>query len=167
MHPLKERYVNRSRESLLPGRRINALSQEEVKSMERNFRGLGYDGVLEFDESTASKTKFVVYKDENDEEIGKVVVGADIFPGYDVANPNAVLDPLAAVAHEITHYERWISKRELPQGKFDDIDEAITSLQAVCSYTSDLSSLHIQQLVSDALHRLIKFYKNNNKVEES
>jgi hypothetical protein len=158
--------VERSRESLLSGRRITSLTPEEIKSMERNFRGLGYDGPLEFDESASSKTKFVVARDENDDEFGKIIVGADIFPGYDVANPNAVLDPIAAVAHEITHYTRWVSKRELPFGIFNDIDEAMTSLQAVCAFKSDLNALHIEQLVSDALSRLVKYQRNFKLSEE-
>lgn len=129
------------------------------------FRALGYQGPIEFDGGHGGRTRFVV-RDTEDGEVGLIVVGPDVFPGFDVANANAVMDPLAAVAHEITHYERWRSGRELPMGHLEDIDEAMTSLQAACAFHRDLNSLHIEQLVSDALERLARFVRNNPPHEQ-
>ena len=160
--------MKKHRESLLPGRRVAALKEREKRNITDMFRAMGYNGPLEFDEKHGGRTRFEVRdaEDGEDRKIGVIVVGPDIYPGLNVANANSVMDPLPAVAHEITHYDRWNSGRELPHGYLEDIDEAMTSLQAACAFRG-LSSLHIQQLISDALERLVAYIQKQNNLHDN
>jgi hypothetical protein len=147
--------------SLPPGRRQAALTEEEMRRAEEIFRALYYEIQIEFEPGNGSHTRFVVKTDAtNGEKTGLIIIGPDLYPGADVANPNAVLDAVAAAAHEITHYIRWREGRALPRGH---LDEAMTSLQAVCSFRSALSPNQIEQLVTDALHRLLQL---SNEINE-
>jgi hypothetical protein len=147
--------VSRESISLPPGRRQAALSEPEMRRAETVFRALDYKGRVEFDARAGGKTRFVVRPDESTgEEEGVIIIGPDLYPGLAVANPNSVLDPTATAAHEITHYIRWQEGRELPVGH---LDEAMTSLQAICTFKATLSPTELEQLVSDALERLIQF----------
>jgi hypothetical protein len=60
----------------------------------------------------------------------------------------------AAAAHESSHFHRWRDKTELDGGHLSDIDEALTSLDAIRRYYGTLNDTEIQQLVSDAMQRL-------------
>jgi hypothetical protein len=60
----------------------------------------------------------------------------------------------AAAAHEICHFHRWYNKTELEGERFADVDEALTSLEAILRFQTNLSLHEICQLVADAIHRL-------------
>jgi hypothetical protein len=139
--------------SLPPGRRHAALTPEDMRRAEEIFRALYYEVRIEFEPEAGRNTRFVVSTDPTTgEKTGLIIIGPDLFPGPNVANPNSVLDAMAAAAHEITHLKRWEEGRALPKGH---LDEAMTSLQAACSFRSALSSNQIEQLVTDALQRLL------------
>ena len=141
--------------SLPPGRRQTALSDVEMRKAESVFRVLNYTGPIAFEPQAGGRTRFTLRTDEaTGQEEGLIIIGPDLYPGQAVANPNSVIDALPTAAHEITHYIRWEEGRELPQGH---LDEAMTSLQAICIFKTALSSLQIEQLVSDALVRLLQF----------
>jgi hypothetical protein len=151
--------------SLPPGRRQDALSEAEMRKAESAFRALDYRGRIEFESHSGGRTRFAVRRDDtNGEEYGLIIIGPDIYPGQAVANPNAVLDMTATAAHEITHFIRWQEGRELPEGH---LDEAMTSLQAICIFKTVLSSMQIEQLVSDALERLVLFSAGVVTIEDS
>lgn len=80
--------------------------------------------------------------------------GEDIYPGKSVLDPNASLSMQAAVAHEVTHFCRWRDKTELLQAEFEEIDEALTSLESVLRFPRQLNEHDMRQLVADAIQRL-------------
>lgn len=149
--------------SLLPGRGAKALEKYDEERITNIIRAFRYDGPVEFDEGNSTRTRFAVCEDGKGDKFGKIVIGSDIQQGTDVANPNAMLDEMAAIAHELTHYQRWKDKRDLPIGDLNDIDEAMTSLQAVCAFKTLLSDMQIEQLVSDALQRLVQYAKKRRE----
>jgi regulator of sigma D len=63
----------------------------------------------------------------------------------------------AAVAHEITHWQRWLDKTELVHDDFLEIDEALTSLEAALRFHAKLSDHDVRQLIADAIQRLQMF----------
>jgi hypothetical protein len=137
--------------SLPPTRRREALSEEEFRIVEIIFRGLGYVGALERAPQNDSFTRFIV-RGQGADVYGVIVVAGDLYPRRgDVANPNSTIDAPSAAAHEITHFYRWQSGTELSRGP---LDEAITSLEAVCRFRRDLNPVQIEALISDALYRL-------------
>lgn len=141
--------MDRSKASLPPGRGTQALTDHDKRSITETFRAHGYDEHIEFEEGHGTQSRFGV-KIDGGQEIGYVKIGADIFPGSG-GSPNSKLDMPAAVAHEITHYERWKNKAELDKGH---LDEALTSLEAIMRCGNSLKRIHIEQLVADALQRL-------------
>ena len=60
----------------------------------------------------------------------------------------------AAAAHELSHFYRWRDKTELPAGAYRDLDEALTSLDAMLRYDRELTRHEVLQLGRDAIHRL-------------
>ena len=63
----------------------------------------------------------------------------------------------AAVAHELSHFHRWRDKTELNGEHLTEIDEALTSLDAVQRYQAHLNENEVRQLVADAMQRLQAF----------
>jgi len=148
--------MNQVRKSLLDGRNVAPLDQRAVNRAAQTFIALD-DGVNARYEAD-SWTRFQVAADEaTGEEYGEIVFSADLYPGQNIANPNAILSPKAAAAHELAHFYRWESKTELPHGKLVHIDEAMTSLEAALRYAAKLSSVDTSGLISDALERLRRF----------
>lgn len=90
-------------------------------------------------------------------EVPEIVFGPDIYPGPNVADPNSSLSMEAAAAHEAVHFHRWEGKTELQLGELTDIDEALTSLEAILRFPKQLREHDMRQLVADAIHRLQKF----------
>jgi len=142
---------NRAEGSLIAGRSSAPLTDPQLRSVGNTF--LGFDTSVAFEHDASGRTRFVVEVFEG-EEIGKIFFGSDVYPGASVADPNAALSMKAAVAHEICHYHRWQNATELPLGVFTNLDEALTSLDAVLRFPAQLSAHEIQQLVRDAVHRL-------------
>jgi len=91
-----------------------------------------------------------------------VTFGEDIYPGNAVLDPNASLSMLAAVAHEVTHFNRWRDKTEIDDARLESIDEALTSLDAILSFPRQLNDRDVRQLVADAIQRLQIYVQNFN-----
>lgn len=138
--------------SLLDGRNNTPLDDREKKRAANVFLGLDAKVSARYEEGT--KTRFVTGVDEAGEEYGEIVFSADIYPGTNLANPNASLSLDGAAAHELAHFYRWVNKSELPHGELVHIDEAMTSLEAALRFAGKLSHADVQGLISDALHRL-------------
>jgi hypothetical protein len=141
---------------LLGGRSTRPLDQHAVNRVSSTFLGLDPDvRSVRYDEG--SRTVFrVVAAEASDtgEEFGEIVFGPDIYPGGNIANPNANLSMRAAAAHELAHYHRWLNRTELDGDNLVHLDEAMTSLEAVQRYGHRLDYTDIIQLIGDALHRL-------------
>lgn len=138
--------------SLLDGRNNTPLDDREKKRAANVF--LGLDARVNARHEEGTRTRFVTGVDDAGEEYGEIVFSADIYPGTNLANPNASLSLDGAAAHELAHYYRWVNKSELPHGELVHIDEAMTSLEAALRFAGKLSDGDVQGLISDALHRL-------------
>jgi hypothetical protein len=91
---------------------------------------------------------------EGEGQQGEIIFGPDIYPGKNIANPNSSLSLKAAVAHELTHFHRWIDKTELDGEPLRELDEALTSLEAVLRYERHLGEHDVRQLVAEAIQRV-------------
>lgn len=140
------------RRSLLAGRNANPLDDHAVRRVTNTFLGLDDKVSARYDPSRS--TAFCKEVDENGHEYGEIVFGPDILPGRSVLDPNSALSLSAAAAHELTHYYRWRDGQELPAGDFDELDEALTSLQAISRYEKHLPEHDIRLLVADAVQRI-------------
>ena len=138
--------------SLLEGRNSTPLTDREKRRATNVF--LGLDSKVNTRHEEGARTRFVTGLDESEEEYGEIIFSADIYPGGNLANPNASLSLDGAAAHELAHHYRWINKSELPHGQLTHIDEAMTSLEAALRFAGKLSEGDIQGLISDSLHRL-------------
>lgn len=141
-----------NRESLLAGRNVQPLSDVDVRRVVNTF--LGLDKTLPVRYDPDRRTAFRVPASDGEGGECEVTFGNDIYPGTSVVDPNSALSMDAAVAHEATHYARWKNKTELPSGDLEEIDEALTSLEAILRFPRDLSDHANRQLVSDAIQRL-------------
>jgi hypothetical protein len=137
--------------SLLPGRNLNPLTDGQIRSVMNTFLGLDRNSAPIY--RPEGRTVFRVSVIEN-EEVSEILFGADIYPGPNVADPNASLGLKAAVAHELCHFYRHADMTEINDPALMHIDEALTSLDAVSRFSRDLSDHDIRQLVADAMHRL-------------
>src|SRR5262245_13003469 len=146
----------KNRGSLLAGRNRAPLSTEEIRRASNTFLGLDRSVNARYDPTVQSV--FRVCMDAG-EEYGEVVFGPDIYPGSGVVDPNSALSLDAAAAHELTHYHRWKSKIALPEDAFENLDEALTSLEAILRYDRHLSESDRRQLVSDAIQRIQLYIK--------
>lgn len=144
-----------TRKSLLDGRNVTPLTPPEVRRAANTFIGL--DTTVTARHEAGSTTRFLTSINEQNEEYGEIIFSQDIYPGSNIANPNAALTLQGAAAHELAHYYRWLDKTELPHGQLAHIDEAMTSLEAALRYHSGLTQTDIQGLISDSLHRLRLF----------
>jgi hypothetical protein len=114
---------------------------------------VGLDGFVPFQHDPAGRTRFLV-RVEDGHEVGRVYFGSDIYPGGSVADPNSSLSMKAAVAHEMSHFHRWQDLTELPLGVHEDLDEALTNLDAALRFSKHLSESEILNLIRDSILRL-------------
>ena len=142
------------RASLLAGRNSAPLSDSEVVRVANTFIGL--DREANFRHAAGEVTRCRVYV-QGGETICEIVYGADIFPGTSVVDPNSSLSMRAAAAHELSHFHRWRDKTELDGEHLTELDEALTSLDAVQRYQAHLNENEVRQLVADAMQRLQAF----------
>lgn len=142
----------RERDSLLAGRRAAALDEREVRNVLNTF--LTFERRLAVKHQEGERTRFRVYIDENGEEIAEVIFGEDVYPGGGMVDANSVLSVDAAVAHEASHYHRWQNRSEIDEPELEEIDEALTSLEAIQRYPKQLEDHDVRLLVADAIQRL-------------
>lgn len=142
--------------AVMGGRRTRPLSDSDVRSVMATFLGLD-PSVRTVRHEATGRTVFRVVpagESETDEEFGEIVFGPDIYPGPGIANPNSALSMQAAAAHELAHYHRWVNKTQLNGDEQIDLDEALTSLEAVMRYEHTLNPVDIRALIADAHFRL-------------
>lgn len=140
--------------SLLPGRNTAPLSDDQIRQITNTFLGMDEECQVRYD--PAGRTVFRV-AGENGEAVKEVVFGPDIYPGQNVVDANSNLSFKAAVAHEITHFRRHLDMREIDEEHLVHIDEALTSLEAARRFPRQLSPQDIEQLIGDAIQRLILY----------
>jgi hypothetical protein len=150
-----------NRESLLAGRNVRALSAEDVTRVFNTFLGLERNVSVRYEPN--SRTVFRVPALEGEEEC-EITFGEDVYPGAGVVDPNSSLSMLAAVAHEVTHFHRWRDKTEIVADELVEIDEALTSLEAILRFPRNLNDHDIRQLVADAIQRL-QIFAQRRQVE--
>jgi hypothetical protein len=147
--------TTRATGSLPAGRSADALDDVAKRSVVNTFLGLGGDVSFVYD--PVGTTRFVV-EEEDGEVIGRIYFGRDIYPGSGVLDPNSALSMKAAVAHEISHFNRWRDHTEYPLEVHRHLDEALTSLDAALRFAKELSRHEVEQLIRDAIHRLQLHY---------
>jgi hypothetical protein len=140
-----------NRESLLAGRRAAPLDQKEVTRALNTFLGLDRLAPVRYAEGARTAFRVVV---EEAEDVAEIVFGPDLYPGLSVIDPNSSLSVQAAAAHELTHYYRWRDGTEIIDGQLYEIDEALTSLEAILRFPRELEPHDTRQLVADAIQRL-------------
>ncbi|MEY2486181.1 MAG: hypothetical protein QOH39_1829 [Verrucomicrobiota bacterium] len=146
--------------SLLAGRNVAPLSLGEINRVVNTF--LGLDRNVNVRHEPGARTVFrVVNDDQSGAQYGEVIFGPDIYPGGNVIDPNSALSIDAAAAHELTHFYRWKDKAAIEGDFYEHIDEALTSLQAICRYGSHLNDSDKIQLVCDAIQRLQLFMRDH------
>src|SRR5713101_2356149 len=128
--------MSRDRRSLLAGRNTSPLDEHEQKRVLNTLKGM--DPKVSFRYDADGWTRFRVEVDEENVQFGEIVVGPDILQGRSVIDPNSALSMDAAAAHELSHYHRWRNGVELPLDKLGEIDEALTSLEAIARYDKHL-----------------------------
>jgi hypothetical protein len=138
--------------SLMTGRNLAPLSEEDKKRTTNTFMGLDPEAVVRFD--AENRTVFRIANDPlTAEEYGEIVFGPDIYPGTNIVDPNSSLGLVAAAAHELTHLYRWRDKQAIDDESLEHIDEALTSLQAIANF-GGLKPVEVRQLAADAMQRL-------------
>lgn len=142
-----------NRESLLAGRNVKPLDLIEIRRVTNTFLGLDSSAPVRHEDG--ARTRFRVVQ-ENNEQVGEIVFGPDIYPGAGVADPNSSLSMQAAAAHELCHLYRWRDKTEIVDENLQHIDEALTSLEAILRFPR-LGDHDFRQLVADAIQRLQLF----------
>jgi hypothetical protein len=137
---------------LAAGRNQTGLTEQQIEYCLEAWTVLGADLLVELDVSEAkqnfSRTRF-------NEGQNKVFLGADAFSGQGV-DANSRMSPLACLAHELAHAERFrLGYRRPTQLPDVLLDEAEASLRAV--FTSVLGRKDREDLVEDARDRLIQW----------
>jgi hypothetical protein len=140
-----------NRESLLAGRNGAPLDPRDVRRAINTFLGLDRSAPVRYEEGARTAFRVIV---EEVEEIVEIVFGPDLYPGIGVTDPNSSLSMQAAAAHELSHYYRWRDRTEIANEQLFEIDEALTSLEAILRFPRELSDHDIRQLVADAIQRL-------------
>jgi hypothetical protein len=152
--------------SLLAGRNAAPLSSDEIKRVVNTFLGLDKNVNVRYEEG--SRTVFRVGLDEQSgTQYGEIVFGPDIYPGGNIIDPNSALSIDGAAAHELTHFHRWKDKAALTDESLEHIDEALTSLEAICRYDRHLGESDKLQLACDAIQRLKLFLREQTKESAS
>jgi hypothetical protein len=141
--------------SLLAGRNKAPLSPEQINRAANIF--LGFDNTVSTRYAPNANTGFRVTTDDRGAPFGEIVFGPDIYPGTSVVDPNAVLSLVAASAHELSHYHRWLNSLALDDDRLEHLDEAFTSLQAISRYHAKLNDIDVRQLAADAMQRIQLF----------
>jgi hypothetical protein len=141
-----------NRESLLAGRNTQPLSDDDVRRVYNTF--LGLDNTLPVRYEAGARTVFRVPGMGAEPSDCEVTFGEDIYPGKSVLDPNASISMQAAVAHEISHFCRWRDKTEIDDPELFEIDEALTSLEAILRFPKQLNDHDSRQLIADAIQRL-------------
>ncbi len=152
--------------SLLAGRNLAPLSEDDVRRVINTFLGMG--STINTVHEARRRTVFRVQREqETGETYGEIVFGPDVYPGPNLIDPNSALSMEAACAHELTHYHRWFDKIELTDDSLKHLDEALTSLQAIMRFDRHLREHDIRQLVSDAVQRLQLFVKDLGRARKA
>lgn len=141
--------------SLLAGRNPQPLDDAKQRRVANTFLGLDANVNVRYDEH--EKTGFHVINRGTVDEYGEIIFGPDIYPGQSIIDPNSALSMEAAAAHELTHYHRWKDMLELTEEALEEIDEAMTSLQALSRFERQLSDQDKKILAADAYQRLQRF----------
>lgn len=137
--------------SLIAGRNTAPLTEHEISRATNTL--VGIDNTVSFVFEVGQNTRFRVTS-PNGEEIGEIVIGEDIYPGRNAIDPNSSLSMKAAICHELSHYNRWIDRTELDDTNHMNLDECLTSLDAILRFYGHLNDSDIQQLVRDAIQRV-------------
>lgn len=135
--------------SLLAGRNAQPLSDEDRKRVANTC--LGLDPRAPFVVREGERTRFRLTPEEG---LPEIVFGEDVYPGIGVVDPNSSLGMLAAVAHELSHYYRWVDMTELSVPALEHLDEAFTSLDAILRFYQHLTDNDRQNLIRDAIQRI-------------
>jgi predicted SprT family Zn-dependent metalloprotease len=146
-----------NRESLLAGRNATPLNDNDVRRATHTFLALDLDAPVRYEEGARTRFRVLAGGGEYGDDLAEIVFGPDLYPGASVVDPNSSMSVRAAVAHELCHWHRWQNHTEIVDERLDDIDEALTSLEAVLRYPRHLSEHEVRQLVSDAIFRLQRF----------
>jgi hypothetical protein len=149
--------------ALLTGRNGGPLTPHQQRRAADTLRGMDPRVAFRYDEH--GSTRFVVAHDDEGAEYGEIVFGPDILPGGSIIDPNSALSHDAAIAHELTHYHRWFNGGELPHGFMTELDEALTSLEAIARYSEHLLDQDIKTLAADAAARVRVFVVANRSKE--
>ncbi len=143
-------------DSLIGGRRHQALTEAEIGSVSATFSGLDVEVDARY--VAGERTRFRLQNPGTANEYGEIVFGSDIYPGM-VGDPNSALSMAGAVAHELSHYHRWKNRTEIEDyERFQELDEAMTSLTAISMYGLKLNLNDVITLAGDALLRLQRYY---------
>jgi hypothetical protein len=137
-------------ESLLAGRNAQPLDAHMIRSATTAFMGLDALAPVKYEPEV--RTQFRV-RIQGDAEIAEIVFGPDIYPGQGI-DANSTLSVLAVAAHELIHLQRWRDHREITNPALIEIDEALTSLEAIHRFAEELSPHECRLLVADAMQRL-------------
>ena len=143
---------------LAAGRNQAGLTERQITYCIEVWDVLEAASQTELDVSGASanlsRTRF-------NEEQNTVFLGADAFPGEGV-DANSRMSPLACLAHELAHAERFQLGYRRPTDSPDVlIDEAETRLRA--SFTPTLGKKDREDLVEDARDRLVQWIALQNQ----
>src|SRR5258708_24410433 len=139
------------RASLPPNGNHQALTDGQIDRMFLTFRHL--DSRVNIRHVPGKRTCFVVTAGPEG-DVAEICFGPDIHPGGGILDPNSIMTPQAAAAHEIAHYHRWAEGTEPPQGALDNIDEALTRLTAGLRFHDKLEWIDTRQLISHSVQRL-------------
>lgn len=139
--------------SLLSGRNKNPLDEREVLRVYNTFKGLDPKVIVKYLKSESTKFRVIDPDGPEEEDYGEIIFGPDIYPGQGIS-ANSSLSMRAAAAHELSHYYRWKDKREIEKGELDELDEALTSLEAASRFQKDLDLQEVIQLIEDAIARI-------------
>jgi hypothetical protein len=137
-------------DSLLAGRNLDPLDEHSVRSAISAFLGLDANAPVRYEPGARTRFRVTI---ENNVEVAEIVFGSDIYPGHGI-DANSCMSLRAAAAHELVHWQRWLDRREITRPELLEIDEALTSLEAVHRFAGQLSEHDVRLLVGDAIQRL-------------
>lgn len=150
--------------SLQAGRNTQPLNDFEVSRVQATFFNFDRTANVRYDQESRTLFRPIMGEDGLNHEI---IFGPDVFPGAAVADPNACLSMRCAVAHELAHKARHDNHTEVNERELEDIDEALTSLEAILRFQGELSNQDIRELVADAIQRLMLFVAGHRAKQEN
>lgn len=142
-----------NRDSLLAGRSADPLDEHAVRSAISAFLGLDAEAPVRHEAGTRTRFRVTI---ENGVEVAEIVFGSDIYPGRGI-DANSSMSLRSAAAHELVHWQRWLDRREINDEALLEIDEALTSLEAIHRFAGKLSDHDVRLLVGDAIQRLMMY----------